>query len=147
MLKIKKINPMFTSIVTTGEKFKEDMYDEHGVIEASAGDLKAYQKVIAVGPSVRGIEPGDTVMVNFMNYAVRKYKAGSMKENMEEYDNSIEGFKFNWITLDVDGKPQECLLLSDRDVLFSFEGEEVQGKKPKTAKAKIIVPDNKIITN
>jgi hypothetical protein len=43
---------------------------------------------------------------------------------------------------DEDGKPQDCLLLNDRDVLFAFEGDEVQGKK-----AALIMPNKEIITN
>lgn len=135
MLKIKKIKPLFTSIVTTGEKYSEDMYDEHGLIECKKGDLKTYQKVVAVGDMVRGINVGDQVMINVMNYAVRKYDPNSIKNDMDM--NKVIDFKFNWIQVDdEEGNPQDCLLLNDRDILFAFEGEEVQG-----AKNPIIVPE------
>lgn len=128
MLHIKKIKPMFTSIVTTGKKYEEDMYDAHGLIECKKGDLKTYQTVVAVGPLVRDIKPGDMVMINVLNYAVKKYDPNSVKEDMGM--NQTLGYKFNWVQVDdEDGVPQDCLFLSDRDILFAFEGEEVQGTK------------------
>lgn len=142
MLKIKKIKPLFTGIVTTGEKYAEDMYDDHGLIECKKGDLKTYQKVVAVGSMVRDINVGDTVMINVLNYAVKKYDPNSVKEDMGM--NSIVDYRFNWIALDDEsGNRQECLLLNDRDILFAFEGEEIQG-----VKNPIIMPkDKKFVTN
>lgn len=138
MLHIKKIKPLFTSIVTTGDKYEEDMYD-NGLIVARKGDLKTYQKIIAVGSSVRDIKEGDQVMINVMNYAVRKYNKNSIQNDMD--NNPVLEFKFNWITMDdEDGNSRECLLLNDRDVLFAFEGEEKNEH--------LIVPDKpKVIVN
>lgn len=147
MLKIKSIKPMFTAIVTTADKFTEDMYTDGGIIDTGCekGHLKAYQTVIAVGDSVRGIQPGDKVMLNLANYAVRKYDPNSVKNDMDM--NKVISYDFTWIPLtDEDGNTQDCLLLNDRDVLFSFEGEEVQGKKPE--KSNLILPEKKkIITS
>lgn len=138
MLKIKKIKPMLSGIVTTGEKFEEDMY-EKGIIVAYKGDLKTYQKVIAVGSMVRDINVGDQVMINTLNYAVRKYDPNSIKNDFDM--NKIIEYRFNWVKIeDKDGKLKECLLLSDRDILFVFEGEEVQGSK-----TPIITENNNII--
>lgn len=126
MLKIKKIKPMLSSVVTTGERYTEDMY-ENGIIVAKKGDLKTYQKVIAIGSMVRDINVGDQVMVNVLNYAVRKYDPNSIKNDFDM--NKIIEYRFNWIKLDDEkGNSQDCLLLTDRDILFVFEGEEVQGK-------------------
>lgn len=138
MLHIKKIKPLFTSIVTTGDKYEEDMYD-NGLIVARKGDLKTYQKIIAVGSSVRDIKEGDQVMINVMNYAVRKYNKNSIQNDMD--NNPVLEFKFNWITMDdEEGNSKECLLLNDRDVLFAFEGEEKNER--------LIVPDKpKVIVN
>lgn len=140
MLHIKKIKPLFTSIVTTGDKYEEDMYNE-GLIEARKGDLKTYQKVVAVGSSVRDIKVGDMVMINVMNYAVKRYSKDSLQNDMD--NNPIIRFQFNWVQVDdEEGNPQDCLLLNDRDILFAFEGDEVQGKK-----ATLIMPNKEIITN
>ena len=123
MLHIKKVKPLFTSIVTTGDKFEKDMI-EGSFIVAKKGDMKLWQKVLAIGSSVRDIKVGDMVMINAANYAVRKYSKDSIQNDMD--NNPTLRYNFNWITIDNDnGEPQECLLLNDRDVQYVFEGEEV----------------------
>lgn len=131
MLHIKTIKPLFTSIVTTGEKYKEDMKD-NGIIIANKGDLKLYQKVLAIGSSVRDIQVGDTVMIDPKNYAVMKYDPNSIKNDMDM--NKVIKWNLPWIVIDDEqGNPQDCLLLNDRDIKFVFEGEETNDS--------IIIPD------
>ena len=137
MLHIKKVKPLFTSVITTGDKFEEDMV-EGGLIIARKGDMKLWQKVIAVGSCVRDIEVGDMVMINADNYAVRKYDKNSIQNDMD--NNPSLGYKFNWVTIDDEkGNPQECLLLNDRDLLYAFEGEEKNESLITPGKPKIIV--------
>lgn len=137
MIHIKKIKPMFTSIVTTGDKFEEDMV-ESGVIVARKGDLKLWQKVIAVGDSVRGIKPGEMVMINAENYAIKRYDKNSLQNDLD--NNPSLGYHFNWVTVDDEnGDPQECLLLNDRDVLYAFEGEEVNNPIIVNGKSNLII--------
>ena len=134
MLKIKTIKPMFDSLVTTMNKYEEDGY-ENGVIVKQAGVLKEYQKVIAVGPAVRNIEVGDMVMINPIRYAKMKHKEGSLKNGVIT-DNPVIGYEFKTVTIN----DEECLYLQSQDIMYSFEGEEVEDKKDN-----IILPDNKII--
>lgn len=113
---------MFTSIVTTGDRFERDM-TEGGLIIANKGDLKLWQTVVAVGSSVRDIKVGDKVMISLENYAVRRYDKNSIQNDLG--NNRTLSYSLRWVTLDGgDGSPRECLLLSDRDVLYVFEGEE-----------------------
>lgn len=122
MLHIKKIRPLFTNILTTGDKYEKDE-KQNGLIIAKKGDLKLYQTVMAVGSMVRDVKPGDKVMINPKNYQVTKYDPNSVKEDMGM--NKIIGYNMPWVTIDnEEGNPQECLLLIDRDVEFVFEGEE-----------------------
>lgn len=122
MLHIRKIKPLFTSIVTTGDKFEKDMA-ENGIIIARKGDLKAWQKVIATGSSVRDIKEGDIVMINFDNFAVKKYNKNSVQNDLD--NNPVLSWHFNWVTIEEkDNEPQDCLLIDNRDVLYVFEGEE-----------------------
>lgn len=134
MLKIKSIKPMFDSLVTTMNKYEEDGY-ENGVIVKQAGVLKEYQKVIAVGPAVRNIEVGDMVMINPIRYAKMKHKEGSLKNGVIT-DNPVIGYEFKTVTIN----DEECLYLQSQDIMYSFEGEEVEDKKDN-----LILPDNKII--
>lgn len=137
MLHIKKIKPLFTSIVTTGDKFEKDMVNQ-GLIIAKKGDLKIWQKVIAVGPSVRDVKVGDLVMINVENYALKRYSKDSIQNDLDNNPNL--GYKFNWVTIDnEEGNPQECLLLSDRDLLYAFEGEEKDESLITPGKATIIM--------
>ena len=138
MLRIKKIKPLFTSVVVTGEKYENDVRD-NGLIVANKGDLKLYQKVIAVGSTVRDINVGDTVMFDPSDYAQMKYDKNSIKNDMDM--NKVINWKLPWITIDDEnGNPQDCLLLKDRDIRFVFEGEEVD--EP------LIIPDKpKLIVN
>lgn len=126
MLQIKKIKPLFTSIVTTGDRYTEDM-TEGGIITANKGDLKLWQKVIAVGSSVRDIQPGDMVMINASNYAVRKYDKNSIQNDLD--NNKVIRYCFNWVTIyDDKNNPHDCLLLDQRDIPYAFEGEEKADK-------------------
>ena len=137
MLKIKKIKPLFTSIVTTGDKFEHDDI-QMGIITAKKGDLKLWQKVVAVGSSVRGVAVGDMVMINASHYAVKKYDATSAHEKLDA--NPVLQYVFNWVNMeDENGETKPYLLLDERDVMYAFEGEEVEEKILTQDKPKLIV--------
>lgn len=137
MLHIKKIKPLFTSVITTGDRFEKDMISQ-GIIVAKKDDLKLWQKVIAVGPAVRDIKEGDMVMIKVDNYAIKKYDKNSIQNDID--NNPSLGYAFNWVTIDNEkGEPEECLLLNDRDLLYSFEGEEKEESLITPGKATIIM--------
>ena len=138
-LHIKTIKPLFTSLVTTGEKFAEDV-TVAGIIQQDQkkGDLKLYQKVLAVGSSVRDIQVGDTVMINPAAYIHRKYSKDSVQNDMD--NNPVLSINIPTIMIDDEnGNPQECLLLNDRDIRFVFEGEEKNDALIVPNKPKIIL--------
>ena len=141
MLKIEKIRPVATRMLVTGDVYTEDMYNEHGIIESKKGDMKEYQEVLEVGPMVRDLKPGDKVMLNMMHFAVMQYDPNSIKKDMGM--QKIKGYQFPKIELTKeDGSKQECLYIDQQDIVFSFDGEEIQGKKNL-----IITPSKTIITN
>jgi co-chaperonin GroES (HSP10) len=135
MLKIKEIKPLFTSILTTGNKYEKDV-KEGGIITNKKGDLKLYQKVLAVGSSVRDIKVGDMIMFSPKDYVVMKYDPNSVKNDMDM--NKVVKMNLPWVTITKDNQTEDCLLLKDRDVLFVFEGEEV-------VESDILIPDNKVL--
>ena len=137
MLKIKSIKPMFDSLVTTMNKYEDDGL-KNGVIVKQAGSLKEYQTVLAVGPAVRNIEVGDKVMINPSRYAKMKHNEGSLKNGIVA-DNPIIGYEFRTVTIN----DEECLYLQSQDIMYSFEGEEVEDKKDN--KVSLIIPNNKIL--
>lgn len=135
---IKKIKPLFNMLVTTCNKYDSniklagtDLLDS-----TKANTIKEYQTVIAVGPSVRGIEVGDVVFINPARYMVRKHQEGSLKNGVIT-DNPVIGYKFE--TVEVDGKT--CLLLFDNDIKFTATIEEFDENPT------IVLPDNKLDIN
>ena len=138
MLKVKKIRPMFTSLITTMDKYEQDV-KIGGLIDTTKqqGGLKEYQKVLAIGSSVRDIKVGDVVCVNPARFAVRKHQAGSLKDGIVT-DNPVTTYNFD--VVEMDGK--QCLLLQDRDIDFIIEEWE---DIPDPASSSIIKPEEKKI--
>ena len=112
---LKKVKPLFTSIVTTMDKYEDDVI-VNGLVNQTAGTLKEYQKVIAIGSSVRDIKVGDLVSINPSRYAVRKFEDGSLKDGVISQNPVVS---YNFHTIEMDRK--EYLLLQDRDIDFVIE--------------------------
>lgn len=138
MLHIKDIKPRYTQVLTTGDKYEEDM-KSGGVIVAYKDSLKLYQKVIAVGNMVKDIEPGDTVMLDYSAYEVKRYDKNSLQNDLD--NNKTIRLDLPWVTMDdEEGNPQSYLLMDDRDIKFKCSIEETNES--------IIVPDKpKLILN
>ena len=138
MLHIKDIKPRYTQVLTTGDKYEEDM-KSGGVIVAYKDSLKLYQKVIAVGNMVKDIEPGDTVMLDYSAYEVKRYDKNSLQNDLD--NNKTIRLDLPWVTMDdEEGNPQSYLLMDDRDIKFKCSVEETNES--------IIVPDKpKLIIN
>ena len=136
MLVIKKIQPMYTKILTTMCKYEEDEMTAGGLIDSTKtqGTLKEYQTVVAVGNLVRNVKVGDLVCINPERYAVKKHEAGSLKDGVIT-DNPV--IKYNFNIMDLEGVPH--LLLDENDVSFIItDYEEVKEQKsdlyvPKTS--------------
>lgn len=135
MLKIKRIKPMFNRLLVTSDKYEKDI-KQGGVVTITAGTLKEYQRVIAVGSTVRDIKEGDLVLINPTRYAVRKHNEGSLKNNVVT-DNPVTSYNFNLVELD----GQSCILLYDQDIDYVVEDFEESPEQPST----IITPEKKLI--
>ena len=128
---------MFTSLITTMDKYKQDMMLGSGLIDTSKreGSLKEYQKVLAVGNSIRDIKVGDLVWINPTRFGVKKHREGSLKDGIVT-DNPI--ITYNFDVVEMDG--EQCLLLQDRDIEFVIEEfEEI----PDQISSSIIQPEKK----
>lgn len=137
MLRAKKIRPMFTALITTMDKYEEDVRTTGGLLDVNKqqGGLKEYQTVLAIGESVRGIKVGDLVCVNPTRFAVKKHQAGTLKDGVVT-DNPV--VKYNFDVVEMDGR--QCLLLQDRDIDFIIEEyEEVPDPTP----SPLIKPEEK----
>lgn len=138
MLRINKIKPLFTSLITTMDKYEQDIITEGGLIDTSKqqGTLKEYQTVLAVGDSVRNIKVGDLVCVNPSRFAVKKHREGSMRDGVIT-DNPIVTYNFDIV--EMGGK--QCLLLQDRDINFIIEESEEVPDTPS-----LIQTDNELVS-
>ena len=122
MIKIKKIKPMFTALITTMNRYETDNFTKSGIIDVSKqkGALKEYQEVISIGSSVRDVKVGDIVSINPARFAVMKHKEGSFKDGVIQ-DNQVLEYKFDIIKID----NEDHLLLQDRDIEFIIEEYEI----------------------
>ena len=128
MLKINKIKPLFTALITTMDKYEQDKITEGGLIDTSKqqGTLMEYQRVLAIGDAVRGIKIGDLVCVNPARFAVRKHDKGSMRNGVIT-DNPVVTYNFDVVEMG----GNQCLLLQDRDIEYVIEDyEEVPDSNP-----------------
>lgn len=137
MLHITEIKPTFNHVLITADKFDKDMV-QNGVIIAGKGDLKLWQKVIAVGSTVRDIKVGDMVMIIPDHFAVKKYNKNSVQNDLD--NNPILTYNFPFETIDDEkGNPKEYLYISDNDIRYVFKGEEKDESLIVPGKAKLIV--------
>ena len=109
---------MFNSLVTTLDRYPVNMtLKGTNLLDPSkSGAVKEYQRVVAVGPQVRGIEVGDIVFINPKRYAVMKHEEGELK------DNPVVTYNFE--VLEIDGVPH--LLLFDNDIKYVADIEEFE---------------------
>lgn len=137
-LKLKKVKPLFNMILTTMDLYKEDQV-VNGIIDSTkqSGTLKEYQRVVAVGDTVRNIKEGDLVNINPKRYAQVKHKKGSLNDGIVQ-DNPVISYNFN--TIEVNDR--QLLILYDQDINFIIEdSEEVEDPIPST----LIHPNNDIV--
>lgn len=129
MIVVKKIRPIFTDVYTTAEMLEEkDMYTSSGLIDPTKQrkTIKEFQRVIAVGPHVNGINVGDLVCVNPTRFGKPYQKKNSMNAATEEYETMVS-YQFDFI--EIDGEP--VLKLQDRDISYVVEEyEEVEDFNP-----------------
>lgn len=139
MINIKKVRPMFTSIIVTKDKYGVDDVPQGALVNAKQiqGALKEYQTVIAVGHAVREVKVGEVVMIDPRRYAKYKpYKAGDgMRDGIEGKEREIIGYDIP--SIEIDGK--EYLVIEENDVSFVIEESET------VKDSAIIIPGQKII--
>jgi hypothetical protein len=125
MLKLKRITPVFNHILTTKHTYDKDVMD-NGMIVKTAGTVKEYQRVVAVGSTVKVCKPGDIIMINPTRYAVMKHQEGSLKDGVVG-DNTVVAY--NIPVINIDGK--DHLLIYDTDIQFIMDKfEEVDDLPP-----------------
>lgn len=124
--KIKKIQPLFTGVVTTAKRYVGDQHaDVNGLIldtRKMDGSLNPYQTVVSVGTTVHDIKEGDVVKINFKRYAKAKHTPGAIDEaENKQFDNLSLTYEIPMIVID----GQEYLLLQNNDIEYIVTEYEV----------------------
>lgn len=135
MIKIKKIKPLTNRVLTTMDLYESPVTND-GIIDSSkeVGGIKEYQTVIATGPMVRSVKPGDLVVINPTRYQVLKHKEGSLKDGVIT-DNPV--ISYNFPIMVIDDRP--CLYLYDSDIDFVI-------KEYEESVASVEITDNDIVS-
>lgn len=136
MLKINSIKPLFNKIVTTCDVYEDDK-TVGSIIVKTDGTIKEYQRVEAVGSTVRDIKVGDLVLINPKRYLVPQHR--------EKRDESLKGVIGDELTMGVDFPMVEYggkrhLLIYDQDIDYIINGEEVEEEQPESP---LILPEEK----
>ena len=137
MLKIKKIKPVFNKIVTTCDVYQMGK-STGGIIIKTDGTIKEYQRVEAVGSTVRDIKVGDIVMINPKRYLVARHN--DKPDSVKNVNGDEVTFSVDFPILEYGGKKH--LLIYDQDIDYIIDGEEVEDEQTKSS---LILPNNKII--
>ena len=126
MFNIKTIKPLHNMVVCTANVYDCDKTSSGGIIlpEKRAGTLKEFQTVRYLGPMVRHIEIGDTIIINPAAYAVYGHKEKLSDDPQVQAYGKKEVISYNFVTEEVDG--EKCLVIYDRDVSYVVTGEEVE---------------------
>ena len=141
MLKIHKIKPIYTRLITTANRYESDQMTGQ-LLDANRleGRYKEYQTIVRVGSSVREVKEGDVVLIDPSRYMKRKFSDNSLREDF--VDNPIVEIDIPTVTMD----DTDYFMIEERDIAYIIEdSEEIPDKQ---ASQSIILPKkNKIMIN
>lgn len=137
MLKLKKIEPLLNHIVTTANIYEDTQSDGNILTEESkdGGEFKEYQTVVAVGPNVTSVKPGDVVVISAKAYAMPQHTPVEDKLTGLMTGDKVE-MVVRFPIININGTPH--LFLYDRDVEFIVRDYEVVEEDNLESKVNII---------
>lgn len=127
--RIKAIRPLFTGVVTTAVKYVGDVLTESGLVDLRKkdGELNPYQTVVAVGTTVRDLQPGDIVKINLNRYLVVSHRPGNFdpEQNLTK-DSQLIKYQVPMVEMN----DKEYLFLQNNDIEYvvtDYDGVEAGG--------------------
>lgn len=123
---IKKVRPLFTGVITTAKRYVGEQYTSKGSLILDTrkmdGSMNPYQTVYSVGGTVRDLNPGDVVKINFKRFAKPNHIPGAIDEaeNIQS-DNLSITYEIPLIVID----DVEYLFIQDRDIEYVVEEYDV----------------------
>lgn len=146
IFKIYKIKPLFNQIIVTKDIYTAEEAKQFGVYTTKENKIKEYQKVLDVGPTVRGIEVGDIVKINPARYIDITHKPGKkdLENNVihDEMHATVSIPTETIYTKNPDGteSSKNVMLIYDNDVAFVVKEGEYFDENP------LIATDSPILT-
>ena len=122
MKKIKKVKPLFTTVITTMNSNEEsEATNDLGLIDTTKEvvGISEFQEVLAIGNMVREVAVGDIVCVNPTRFAKMQHREDSLKNGVIG-DNPVITYDFDVIEID----DKICLKLDTRDISYVVEEYE-----------------------
>ena len=115
MFTVDEAKPLFTNVLTTAIRYQKDFVTESGVVMPNKmkGKLNVYQKVVAVGDTVRSVKVGDIVRINYSRYASVVHPKGNLNDDGVENDSNI---RFDYYVPGVEMGDDKFLLIHDQDI-------------------------------
>ena len=128
IFKITKLKPQFNQVVVTRNLYSEQI-SESGLVLGKNKTIKEYQEVVAVGPGVNGISPGDTMFINPNRYMTVEHNKGSLDKAKNVINDQMKA-QFSIPTFTVYDQPnggsRELMVIGDNDIYFVAEGYEFE---------------------
>lgn len=136
MLRIKECKPLLNHVILTANRYEEGDY-AGGIIDDDhklAGNIKEYQKVIAVGPNVKDVKPGDFVVISPKSYCKPVHKQTDTSVRGLINGNDEVEMRVEFPVINVNGN--DLLFLYDRDIElivteYEFVNDTVTGDDDK----------------
>ena len=124
--KIKKVRPLFTSVVTTARTYVGDQHAKVGgvIIDTRKmdGSLNPFQTVVSVGTTVRDVKEGDIVKINTKRYEIVEHVPGAIDEQQNKQATSMaKNVEVPMIVID----DQQYLYLQINDIEYVVTEYEV----------------------
>lgn len=148
IVKIKGIKPLFNQLIVTKNVYTMEESMQGGVYTGMANKLKEYQKVLAVGPMVKGIEVGDYVYINPARYAVIEHKKGKkdIENNIikDDMHATVNIPTHTIYTKNADGTEtsQQVMVIYDNDIHLCVTDLEEFNEMPAVAPADELIRPN-----
>lgn len=120
-MEIKRVRLRFDSVMTAAATYDEDEV-VGGVALPKKGCLREVQEVLAVGPSVKDVKPGDMVKIDLSRYLKVRHEKTQMSRDERFSDLDVKDVATAVYEPKVEVVAGErVLLLTERDVDFIVE--------------------------
>lgn len=128
----KEVLPRYNQIVTTADVYEKDVTFANGMVDLdrTKGRYKTQQKVVAVGDTVRNLNPGDMIEISWDERRIRysdEFKRRNLSlaglDPLSRFSHmDSTGMNVEYPVVEIDGTPH--FVIWDTEVLYRFIPQE-----------------------